>query len=74
MSDGWMRAAGNRRHAEKLERVADISTPLKLSGANSPVRSTVSNDVAITAANAGSSDNPRSSSTRKRVRRGRRWR
>ena len=47
----------------KLKALPDISTPLKLSGANSPVISTVSIDVAITSENAGSAASVGSSSS-----------
>ena len=62
MSVGWMVRPITGGTPRKLKALPDKRTPLKLSGANSPVMSTVSIDVAITSANAGTSESGRSSS------------
>ena len=54
MSDGWIVRPTTGGTPRKLKALPDSSTPPKLSGANSPVISTVSTDVAITSENAGS--------------------
>jgi hypothetical protein len=62
MSVGWMVRPATGGTPRKLKAVPDIRTPPKLSGANSPVMSTVSIDVAITSEKAGTSARDRSSS------------
>ena len=61
---GWLnRAADNGGTPRKLNALPVISTPLKLSGANSPVIRTVSIDVAMTSENAGTAASFGSSSS-----------
>ena len=62
MSVGWIVRPTTGGTPRKLNALPDRRTPPKLSGANSPVMRTVSIDVAITSANAGTSVSARSSS------------
>ena len=62
MSVGWIVRPATGGTPRKLNALPDSSTPPKLSGANSPVMSTVSIEVAITSENAGTSASGRSSS------------
>ena len=62
MSDGWMVRPTTGATPRKLKALPESRTPPKLSGANSPVMSTVSADVAITSEKAGTSVRGRSSS------------
>ena len=63
MSEGWMVRPTTGGTPRKLKAFAVTRTPVRLSGANSPVSSTGCTEVAITDANAGDACSSRTSAT-----------